>query len=40
MSSSNRSRQMDVRRALAEYAAADGALQLEIARQRPDFQVG
>ena len=31
---------LDVRRARAEYAAADAALQLEIARQYPDFQIG
>jgi len=31
---------LDVRRALAEYAAAEGALQLEIAKQYPDFQIG
>ena len=31
---------LDVRRALAEYAAAEAALQLEIARQHPDFQIG
>jgi outer membrane protein TolC len=31
---------LDVRRALAEYAAAEDALQLEIARQHPDIQIG
>ncbi len=31
---------LDVRRALAEYAAAEAALQLEIARQHPDIQIG
>jgi len=31
---------LDVRRALAEYAATQSALQLEIARQYPDFQIG
>jgi len=31
---------LDVRRALAEYAAAEAALQLEVARQHPDFQIG
>jgi outer membrane protein, heavy metal efflux system len=31
---------LDVRRALAEYAATQAALQLEIARQHPDFQLG
>ncbi|HEV2177835.1 MAG TPA: TolC family protein [Terriglobia bacterium] len=31
---------LDVRRALAEYAAMEAALQLEIARQHPDFQIG
>ena len=31
---------LDVRRALAEYAAAQAALQLQIARQHPDFQLG
>lgn len=31
---------LDVRRALAEYAAAEAALQLEIARQYPDFHIG
>jgi outer membrane protein, heavy metal efflux system len=31
---------LDVRRALVEYAAAEAALQLEIARQYPDFQIG
>lgn len=31
---------LDVRRALTEYAAADGALRLEIAKQQPDFQIG
>ncbi len=30
----------DVRRALAEYAAAEAQLQLEIARQYPDVQIG
>lgn len=31
---------LDVRRALAQYAAAEGDLQLEIAKQYPDFQIG
>lgn len=31
---------LDVRRALAEYAAAQDALQLEIARQYPNIQIG
>lgn len=31
---------LDVRRALDEYAAADAALRLEIARQYPDFNIG
>jgi len=31
---------LDVRRALAEYAAAQAALQLQIARQHPNFQIG
>lgn len=31
---------LDVRRALAQYAAAESALQLEIARQHPDIQIG
>jgi outer membrane protein, heavy metal efflux system len=31
---------LDVRRALEEYAAAQTELQLEIARQHPDFQIG
>jgi outer membrane protein, heavy metal efflux system len=31
---------LDVRKTLAEYAAAQAALQLEIARQHPDFQIG
>ena len=31
---------LDVRRALAEYAAAQEALQLQIARQYPNFQLG
>jgi len=31
---------LDVRRALSEYAAAEAALQLEIAKQYPDFQIG
>lgn len=31
---------LDVRRELAEYAAAEAALQLEIARQHPDIQIG
>ena len=31
---------LDVRRALAEYAAAQDALQLQIARQHPNFQIG
>jgi cobalt-zinc-cadmium efflux system outer membrane protein len=31
---------LDVRRALAQYAAAESALQLEIARQRPDVNIG
>jgi cobalt-zinc-cadmium efflux system outer membrane protein len=31
---------MDVRRALAEYAAAQSSLRLEIAKQYPDLQVG
>ncbi len=31
---------LDVRRALAEYAATEAALRLEIARQHPDFQIG
>ncbi|MGH9355611.1 MAG: TolC family protein [Terriglobia bacterium] len=31
---------LDVRLALAQYRAAESALQLEIARQHPDFQIG
>jgi outer membrane protein TolC len=31
---------LDVRRSLAEYAAAEAALQLEIAKQYPDIQIG
>lgn len=31
---------LDVRRALAEYAAKQAALQLQIARQHPNFQLG
>jgi outer membrane protein, heavy metal efflux system len=31
---------LDVRRALDEYAAAESALQLEIAKQHPDVQIG
>jgi outer membrane protein TolC len=31
---------LDVRRALIEYAAAEAALQVEIAKQYPDFQIG
>lgn len=31
---------LDVRRALAQYAAAEADLQLEISRQYPDFQIG
>ncbi|MGB7025203.1 MAG: TolC family protein, partial [Candidatus Acidiferrales bacterium] len=31
---------LDVRRALAEYAAAEANLQLQIARQYPDIQIG
>lgn len=31
---------LDVRRALAEYAAADAALKLEIAKQYPDLRLG
>jgi cobalt-zinc-cadmium efflux system outer membrane protein len=31
---------LDVRRALAEYAGAEAALQLEIARQHPDIEIG
>jgi cobalt-zinc-cadmium efflux system outer membrane protein len=31
---------LDVRQALAEYAAAEAALQLEIARQHPNIQIG
>lgn len=31
---------LDVRRALAEYAATEVALQLEIAKQHPDIQIG
>jgi outer membrane protein TolC len=31
---------LDVRRALADYAAADAALKLEIAKQHPDIQIG
>jgi outer membrane protein, heavy metal efflux system len=31
---------LDVRRALAQYAAAEAALQLEIAKQYPDFNIG
>jgi outer membrane protein, heavy metal efflux system len=31
---------LDVRRALADYAAAEAGLQLEIARQYPNFQIG
>jgi outer membrane protein TolC len=29
-----------VRQALAQYSAAESALQLEIARQKPDFNIG
>ncbi len=31
---------LDVRQSLAQYAAAEGALQLEIARQHPNFTLG
>jgi outer membrane protein, heavy metal efflux system len=31
---------LDVRRALAQYAAAEANLQLEVAKQRPDLQIG
>lgn len=31
---------LDVRRALSQYAAAEANLQLEIAKQRPDVQIG
>jgi outer membrane protein TolC len=31
---------LDIRRALAEYAAAEAALRLQIARQYPDFNLG
>jgi len=31
---------IDVRRLVAEYAAADAALRLEVARQYPDIQIG
>jgi cobalt-zinc-cadmium efflux system outer membrane protein len=31
---------LDVRQALVQYSAAQAALQLEIARQHPDFQIG
>jgi outer membrane protein, heavy metal efflux system len=31
---------LDVRRALAQYAAAEATLQLEIAKQYPDFNIG
>jgi outer membrane protein, heavy metal efflux system len=31
---------LDVRKSLAEYAASEAALQLEIAKQHPDFQIG
>lgn len=31
---------LDIRRALAEYAASEAALRLEIARQYPDFNLG
>jgi cobalt-zinc-cadmium efflux system outer membrane protein len=31
---------LDVRRALAQYAAAEASLQLEIAKQYPDLQIG
>jgi outer membrane protein TolC len=31
---------LDVRRALAEYSAAQAALQLEIAKQHPDIEIG
>lgn len=31
---------MDIRRLVAEYAAADAALRLEVARQYPDVQIG
>ncbi len=31
---------LDVRRALAQYAAAESTLQLEIAKQRPDINIG
>jgi outer membrane protein, heavy metal efflux system len=31
---------LDVRRSLAQYAAADAALQLEIAKQYPNFNIG
>lgn len=31
---------LDIRRALSEYAAAEAALQLEIARQYPDIKIG
>ncbi|MGH9396803.1 MAG: TolC family protein, partial [Terriglobia bacterium] len=31
---------LDVRQALAQYSAAEAALQLQIARQKPDFNIG
>lgn len=31
---------LDVRQALAQYSAAESGLQLEIARQKPDFDIG
>jgi outer membrane protein TolC len=31
---------LDIRRSLAQYAAAEGDLQLEISKQYPDFQIG
>lgn len=31
---------LDVRQALADYSATESALQLEIARQKPDFNIG
>src|SRR5439155_18752216 len=31
---------LDIRRALADYSAAEAALQIEIAKQYPDFDLG
>src|SRR5262249_39235022 len=31
---------LDIRRSLAQYAAAEGTLRLEIAKQYPDFNIG